>query len=221
MLVLLDIDNTLMEPVQEIGSDQWFCSRIKLYEAQNYTPKEALKKALREWQAVQYITDVKVIEPGIQEQILRLQQRGQPLMGFTTRGIEMSVRAIEQLESIDIDLKKTAPTKEEIYFYNERGALYTSGVLFTTNTHKGEALKKFLAAINYHPKAILFINDKKSHLQPVEEFCQERGIKFIGLHYGYTDEKVNNLRNHIAEVQWQFFGHILSDEAAEKILREF
>ena len=34
------------------------------------------------------------------------------------------------------------------------------------------------------------------------------------------DEKINNVRYHIAEVQLQHFGNILSDAAAEKILKE-
>ncbi|MFQ5729533.1 MAG: DUF2608 domain-containing protein [Waddliaceae bacterium] len=220
MLVVFDIDNTLIEPVQELGTDQWFGDRIKRYESYNMPFQAAKKKALREWQAVQYITDVKLVEKGIDEIVSALQKDGVPIIGLTTRGMEMCIRAVDQLESVNIDLEKTAPTKEERYFFNGEGVVYTRGVLFTSNTPKGIALRKFLASIDYHPKSILFVNDKLSHIKPLEEMCREDGIKFVGLRYGYLDEKAKNVRHHIAEVQWQHFGKILSDQAAEKILNE-
>lgn len=220
MLVVFDLDNTLIEPVQELGSDQWFGHRIQQYLSYNYPPDVAKKKALREWQAVQYMTEVKLVEIGTDEIVSMLQTREMPVMGLTTRGMEMCVRAVEQLESVHIDLGKTAPTQEQVYFLNERGVVFSRGVLFTDNTHKGKALQKFLESIDCHPKSVLFVNDKLSHIKPVEEVCQEMGIKFVGLRYGYLDEKVNNLRHHIAEVQWQFFGLILSDLSAEKYYQE-
>ena len=220
MLVIFDIDNTLIEPVQEVGSDQWFKSRIDKYEFQNYSSSVALELALKEWRAVQYLTNVKVLQKGTAEMVADLQSKGIPAMGLTTRGMEMCVRAIEQLESVKIDLSKTAPSKQEAYFFNERGVFFTEGVLFTQNTHKGEALRKYLASIDYRPSSILFINDKLSDIKSVEQMCNEDSIKFIGIRYGRVDEKVKNPRHHIAEAQWKMFGHILSDEAAETMLKD-
>jgi phosphoglycolate phosphatase-like HAD superfamily hydrolase len=220
MMVVFDIDNTLIEPTQELGTDQWFGGQIKKYESYNMPFETAQKNALREWRAVQYITDVKLVEKGIDQIIADLQRKGVPVMGLTTRGMEMCVRAVDQLESVNVDLEKTAPIKEELYFFNGKGVVYTGGILFTNNTPKGLALRKFLEGSEYHPKSILFVNDKLSHIKPLEEMCREDGIKFIGLRYGYLDEKVRNMRPHIAEVQWKHFGQILSDQAAEKILSE-
>ena len=219
-LVVLDIDNTLIEPVQELGSDQWFGSRIKHYQDQNLSGEAAKNKALREWQTVQYLTDVKLVEKGIDDILSDLQRKQIPMIGLTTRGMEMCVRAVDQLESVNIDLEKTSPTKEQLYFVNERGVLFHKGILFTDNTHKGEALRKWLARIGYRPKKVLFVNDKLSHLKPVEEVCLEEGIGFVGLRYGYLDEKVSNVRHHIAEFQWNNLGRIPSDEATEKFILE-
>src|SRR5690606_11378819 len=123
-------------------------------------------------------------------------------------------------EAVKIDLSATAPTNEELFFMNERGVLYRGGILFTAATHKGRALKKFLGLSGHKTAAILFINDQRSHLQPVAATCEEDGVPFKGLRYGFLDEKVKNFRKQIAEVQFYFFGHILSDEAAERILHE-
>ena len=220
MLVVFDIDNTLIEPVQELGSNQWFEKRISEYQSYGYNSHDALQKALKEWTAIQSITLVKLVEPGIDGIVQDLQEKEYTVMGLTTRGLSMSTRTVEQLETVNVDLSKTAPTQEEIFFMNKRGVLFRGGTLFTAASHKGEALRKLLDAAGYQPTSVMFINDKYSHLVPVEEYCSQYGIPFVGIRYGYTDEKVKNFRKQIAEVQFYHFGHILSDEAAERILHE-
>lgn len=220
MLVVFDIDNTLIEPVQELGSNQWFENRIKEYVSYGHNKGEALEKALREWTAIQSITLVKLVEPGIDAIVKDLQEQGYTVMGLTTRGLGLSTRTVEQLQTVGIDLSVTAPSHEEVFFMNERGVLFRGGALFTAATHKGEALRKFLEASNYEPTSIMFVNDKYSHLVPVEEYCTKDDIPYVGLRYGFTDEKVKNHRKQIAEIQFYHFGHILSDDAAERILHE-
>jgi len=220
MLIIFDIDNTLIEPVQELGSNQWFTHRIKEYCSYGLEKSDALEKALKEWSAIQSVTEVKIVEQGTSEIIENLQLQGITIIGMTTRGLGLSTRTIEQLESVDINLSLSAPTKEEIFFMNEKGVLFRGGVLFTAGTHKGNALPKLLDTIGYHPSEILYINDKKSNLVTVEEMCEKEGIAFTGLRYSFLDKKVKNFRKQIAEEQFYFFGHILSDAAAERILHE-
>jgi hypothetical protein len=219
--IVYDIDNTIIEPVQELGSDQWFYHRIQEYKAWGLNPDLALKKALREWTAIQNITKVKLVEPGIDTIIERLQTQGYAMIGLTTRGLGISTLTVEQLETVQVDLTKTSPTNQEFYFWNEpHGVLFRGGILFTAGTDKGEAFKKMLSHLNFHPKRVVFINDKASHLKPVGDACDALGIPFVGLRYSYTDNKVKNFRKHIADVQLHFFGHIISDEAACRILHE-
>ncbi len=220
MLIVFDIDNTIIEPVQTLGSDQWFHHRLTEYKSYGYDDANALEMALREWMAVQNITSVKLVEEETGSIIKDLQSKGYKIIGLTTRGLGMSTRTIHQLESVEVNLELTAPSKEEFHFMNERGVLYRDGVLFTANTHKGEALRKYLQTIGYTPKSIMFINDKYSHIVPVEEFCDGANIPFVGLRYSHVDEKVKNFPHQIALVQFYNFGHILSDDAAARIVSD-
>lgn len=61
-LILFDIDNTIMEPIQELCTDQWFCSQRKVYEEQGMILSEALEKALEEWISVLHVTKVRPVE---------------------------------------------------------------------------------------------------------------------------------------------------------------
>lgn len=63
-LIMLDVDNTLMEAVQELGQDQWFRYRLDTYISSGINKADALENALAEWEAVQFLTKVKVVEEG-------------------------------------------------------------------------------------------------------------------------------------------------------------
>jgi len=221
-LIVLDIDNTLLETKQALGSDQWFYHHFKDYIAQGMSSEEALERALPEWEAIQNLTDVQLVEPGTAQTVAALQEKGYTVIGLTTRGLGMSKLAVQQLKKLGINLVTTAPTKEQVFFINEHemypndphGVIFHQGILFTSGSHKGHAFSTLLEKLDLHPKKVVFINDKASHLKPVEEACVAKGIPFVGLRYGATDARVKGYNHEVGRLQWKAFGQILSDEVA-------
>lgn len=219
-LVLLDIDDTLLLPVQTLGTDVWFCSRLEFHK-RTKEPASALDKALAEWEAIRHLTAVKIVEEGTHEVIDRLQKKNVIVMGLTTQGLALATRTVMQLKSLSIDLSITAPSKQNCYFINgSQGVLYRDGILFTSGTAKGEALKQLLETLDYLPKQILFINDKKTHLRDVEMCMESHNIMFTGLRYSYGDERVANFNRELADIQWHLstFEHIMSDAEASLLI---
>lgn len=154
--MILDIDDTLLVPVQTLGTDVWFFHRLEYYKKlESYS--FALDKALAEWEAIRHLTKVQIVEKGTEKLIEQLQNTNVVVMGLTTQGLAFATRTVNQLNSLDIDLSKTAPSDEENYFMNGQGVLYRHGILFTAGTVKGTALFKLLDKINYHPKHIVFL----------------------------------------------------------------
>ncbi len=221
-LVILDIDDTLLLPVQTLGTDVWFRYRIKQNEAAGMAPRAAFERALSEWEAVRHLTKVKIVEEGSEKIVEDMQKNQIKVMGLTTQGLALATRTVQQLCSLGIDLAKSAPSKEDCYFINELGVLYRQGILFTSGTPKGQALLKFLDQIHYHPSHIVFINDKAQHLIDIEEALKGKKIEFIGLRYSYCDERIANFNPEIADTQWKSssFEYILSDQEAEKCLKQ-
>lgn len=217
-LILFDLDNTIMEPIQQLGSDQWFFHRMKDFENSGLNKNAALKATLHEWYEIQAITKVQFVEKDIKGIIEKLQNKNFLVMGLTTRDYEFSLAAIKQLDALKIDLSKTAPKKENIYFDN--GVLYKNGILFAKGIEKGKVLKQFLKKIEFSPKSIVFIDDKLKNLTEVEKFCASLKIKFLGFRYGYLDEKVKNLQMFICEAQHKHLKNILSDEEAKKLIHQ-
>jgi hypothetical protein len=219
-LVVLDIDFTIMETSQELGNDQWFYSRIQHYISEGLSIDESLSKTLPEWMAIQHVTGVKLVEDDIAKLIQDMQEQEIPVIGLTTRCLNLSLLTCNQLKSLDVDLSKTAINDEDIFFKNGANVLYTNGIIFTEASHKGKALFGLLSRSNYKPEHILFVNDKHSHILPVEETCLEKNIPFTGLRYSYIDEKRNNFRHELADIQYEDFWKILSNKEAEEVLLE-
>lgn len=219
-LILFDIDNTLIEPVQELGTDQWFEHRIMEYKALGLPSGEAKEKALSEYVAIHSITKVKPVEKITPSFIAQLQQEGYVCMGLTSRGLSLATRTVEQLKSVGIELTQTAPSKEDFYFTNHHGVLYRAGILFASGTHKGNALVKLLHHLHLIPEKIVFIDDKLQQLKDTQKALENDGIAFVGLRYGFLDEKVANFRKVVADIQFAHFGHILSDEEAALLIGE-
>lgn len=220
-LVIFDLDNTLMEPVQDLGTDHWGSYQIQKYMKQGLSKEAACKKVQFEWMAVQNITQVKPVEPSTPKLIEELQKSGYQMIGLTGRSQEMSALTTHQLDAIGVDLNKTAPNKEDVLFKSDQTllksfpwVLYHHGTIFTARMDKGKALFTLLDKVGCSPKRIVFADDKRSALEQVEKACQERKIPFVGLRYGFTDEKVNNFDPTAAEKQYSHFVNILSNKEA-------
>jgi hypothetical protein len=219
MLLVFDIDNTIMEPVQLLGSDQWFSYQIEENIKRGMSKQEGVMLALGQWVSIQNKTKVKPVELSTAQFIENLQKGGWKVMGLTTRGLEMATKTLEQLKSIGIDFDRAAPFSQEIIFEHIQGAVYRGGVLFSIGTNKGPLLFQFFKQTGYQPKKIFFVDDKEKYLRDVENHCAERQIPFVGIRYGFLDEKVKNLRPELASEQWKCFGNLISDAEAEAHLK--
>lgn len=219
-LILLDIDDTLIETQQMLGSSPWFEQRCKKYRDEGFSSSVALEKSLAEWKAVTQLTKMKLVESGTEEIIRQFQMDGYYVMGLTARGLGLVSRTRLQLAEHLIDLSVCCPSKEDFYTcVKDQGVLYRYGILYTSGRCKGESLFKICEQMGYTPKKIVFVDDKLSHLQDVESFAKMRGIEFIGLRYNYSDAHKAAYRPEIADIEWHHstFGKILSDAEATSI----
>lgn len=216
-LIVLDIDDTLLVPEQMLGSDEWFCHRIKAYQAVNYSKNEALEKALAEWEGIRHLSKMKLVEPSTDEIIKDLQAKGYKVMGLTTQGLGLATRTYLQLQSNNIDLTKTAPCSQDCFFLEgDHGILFRHGILFTSGTSKELCFEKLCEVLSFSPEKILFVNDKKTHLADLEKFAEKKGIPFIGLRYGYSDFRKKAFNPFVADYQFEHSScsHLMSDEEA-------
>ena len=175
VLVVFDIDNTLLTMNQDLGSDGWF--RWHNDDIGNL-PKEqqmaAFYKLLRNQYVLYGLSDMAVTEPGVPNLLNGLEGAGYWVMALTARGPEVRDHTLRELRDAGIDFdhaprcggilcrrhgqisKKTvlaaakaALSDEEIGNYAVVNKLnrvgYANGVMMVSGQHKGAMLRTFLA----------------------------------------------------------------------------
>ncbi len=221
-LVILDIDDTVLIHAQMLGCDEWFLYRNKMRQNEGMSFSEALEKTVAEYDAIHYLTQMEIVEPGTEAIIDALQKKGYTVMGLTTRGLGLATRTVHQLKEKGIDLTRTCPGTEEAYFQIKgHGVIYRKGVLLTSGTHKGEALFRLCERIGYEPKRIVFLNDKSTHIKEIEDYAKQRNIPFLGLRYSYSDARKAAFRPEVADFQFAHstLHHLISDAEAQAIIK--
>ena len=184
-VVLLDIDNTLLEPHtshNNIGSDQWFTHLMQT--------NSNFEHVLNLYCSAILTTHMQAVEQTIPEILKSIQQQA-TLFGFTMRSIILAPCTVERLAHNNITLSTQIPDKGFMINGKDPVMVYHD-IIFCQGKKNGETLFTVLDAYGITPACIVMIDDKRNYLESVERECEKYGIKFIGLRYGYLDEKVKD-----------------------------
>lgn len=222
-LVVFDLDNTLHEPAQSLGSDQWYGSLVKANISQGMPESAAIDAAIKNWVKVQHVTQVKNLETATPEIISSLQNQGIRIFGLTARPTDLADVSLDQLKSINIDLSKTSRLNPEQHIPADDKVSIKGGVVFVgPKNNKGMVLKKILEleGLNKLPSKIIFVDDKLKHVTNVENALNELQVPYVGFRYGAADEKVKNFDSKITDIQFSDFLKILSDKEAQSLIQD-
>jgi len=186
-LVIFDLDNTVMETRQYLGSDVWLCHEINVLKKAGLCENEALEKMLLLYYLIHFFKDMKAIQnaPDI---ISQLQKKGIGTIALTNRSIPLLNITIEQLKKIGIDFTVKTIFDAELDIAVTHFGKYKRGIIFCASNNKGKLLFHFFEKIGYTPKKIIYIDDKLKYVTSVETEAKKHGIPFIGIRFSGTDE---------------------------------
>jgi hypothetical protein len=110
---------------------------------------------------------------------------------------------LAQLQRMDIDFSRSALHDHPVDLTMRDTAHHRHGIIFSGQNDKGELLVKFFQTIDYHPKKVIFIDDKLKYVEQVQRAMAAAEIPFIGIRYSHLDEKVKNynVAEHDARIQ--------------------
>lgn len=191
-LVIFDIDNTVIEPTGQVGSDQWYYYLAQKFQSlENLSLGDAHYKAERLWNTAQSYIKTQAVEEQTPQIIARLQERNIPVMALTARSREIAEITRQQLSESNINFQKSSPK----YNYAHNSTRYEGGILYQgEGFDKGKTLVEFLRHTNLKPKKIVFIDDKEKNTNNVNRALQELDIIHVEFRYGRTDEKVREFQ---------------------------
>lgn len=199
-LVVFDIDNTVIMPTDQIGSDQWYYFLVKKYQEQyGFCDQEAHHMAEEVWNMTQPFIDTKPVEPMTAPLITSLQGKGTKVFALTARTFSIANITRKQLLSNAIDFAKSAPQAGDASLRINNNATYEQGILFQgEGNDKGQTLVEFIKLLSLKPQKIVFIDDKEKNTDNVNKALQELGIDHIEFRYGSTDHVVQDFNNFIS-----------------------
>lgn len=216
-VVVLDIDNTTLEPNQSLVSDQWYAHTVDQLVKSGLSRDEAIDRAIARVIRVQPKTKVHPVESDTPALIQWVQARGISVYFLTARPLELKEVSLRQLNSVGV-----YPRGGGVEFSKGNEVeLYNGILLVGPRNNKGLVLAQFFKEKGIKHRQVIFVDDKEGHVKNMEAIFASNGIANLNFRYGAADEKVKAFRPEIADVQWAHFektGEILSDDEADRLL---
>jgi hypothetical protein len=219
-VVVLDIDDTLIHPVQMVGSTDWGHHVTGQLIAAGMDREEAFWLSTDRLMAVNRLIDVAVVEAETPALIRDLQSRGIVVLACTARPGSFAEATHRQLASVGIDLPSTAPALDDFSIPGgARPPAYSRGIIYSYGTSKGEALAGFLQIAGVTPSHLVFVDDSWKHVQAVQRAMDGLGIPCTVYRYAGADVMRSSFDPEVADLQWEMAGKILSDDQARWLLK--
>ena len=218
--VFLDVDNTLIESSQHLGSAQWRNHiRKKAYNC-GYNNEETELALDKFWLFVQHFVPVMLVDPYTVGVIEQLKESNTYVFALTARDSIESVHTQRQLSSADISLSSD-PLPQTLVLPAARPALLDQGVIYCGENTKSEALIAFFKEIGRIPKKVVIVDDRLDQIEALEKTIEALGIEFVGIRFNAADKRVQAFDEDIADVQFSYLPKIVTDEEANEMLHGF
>lgn len=189
VLIVLDIDNTILTSSVDLGGDIWYqWQRGKL--DIKPTDEQQVKCLFKDSIGLLYeLGTMNLTEQHLPKIISTWQEQGLSLMALTSRAPKYRAATERELYNKGIQLNWTAlaPDGEPTPVYREkvgRELSYMQGIMMTSGLHKGEMLDWILKKTGRSFKAIVFVDDSEKNIKAVHETFQNQNTTNIQIfHY--------------------------------------
>ena len=208
VLVVFDIDNTLMAMEQGLGSDQWYEWQKNL---QLTDPCDArlVSDRLAVQGALFFISAMRPTQADGAQLVQRLQDDGLSVIALTSRGPDFRLATLRELRRNDYSFYASAIGPGRGYpeaFVPEGGsrpARYEDGVFLTAGQHKGDMLHALLHKTGTPwPAVIVMADDKVRNLRAVLETFEGTGTAVHAWRYSLEDAVVSSFDRDEATELW-------------------
>jgi hypothetical protein len=209
VLVILDLDNTLLAMEQDLGSDQWFYWQYGLEANEPCSPLRVGK--LREAQgALFHASAMRPTQPDAAAQVRRMQDGGLRVIILTARGPEFRLSTFRELRRNGFSFWSSALPPQRGFAEpfmpqgGERPVHYEDGVFLAAGQDKGAMLKALLQKIGQpNPTLIVMADDKDSNLRAVQTAFSWSGTAVHGWRYSGQDAAFEAFDAAAAASQWE------------------
>ena len=209
VLVVMDIDNTLLAMEQDLGSDQWYYWQAEMA-GTHPCSSMVVNDLLAAQGALFFASAMRPTQPNAAEQIRRMQDAGLRVIALSSRGYEYRLSTFRELRRNGFSFWPSA-WPPEVGFGGAftaqgltRPIAYEDGVGFLSGQDKGLALKALLDRSGAaYPTLIVMADDKQEHLNNVMKAFSWSSTKVHAWRYTHEDDAVAAFSPSAAAAEWK------------------
>ena len=209
MLVVFDMDNTILAMEQGLGADQWYEWQKELANndrcsVQNVGNRFAVQGALY------FASAMQPTQADAASQVKSIQDSGIPVIVLTSRGPDFRLQTFRELRRNGYSFIHSAIGPAggyELSFIpveDGRMSRYEDGVFMTTGQHKGQMLYALLQKTGTAlPAVIVMADDKQKNLDAVKQTFSALKVPVHAWRYTGEDENVEGFDTEQAHAEWK------------------
>ena len=209
VLMVFDIDNTLLAMEQGLGADQWYDWQKDLSSQDPCNPHNVGNRFAVQG-ALYFASAMRLTQADAAEQVEAIQDANMPVIALTSRGQDYRLQTFRELRRNGYDFTFSAVGPPGGYdesftpVEDGRESRYEDGVFLTAGQHKGEMLLALLRKTGTPlPAVIVMADDKQKNLDAVSETFAELSVPVRAWRYSGEDVNVAAFDPAEAGALWQ------------------
>lgn len=216
VLIVTDIDNTLLTSTSDLGSDiwyQWQAGKLAI----KPQPGQQVDCLYADAIGLLYeLAPQQLIEPSTPKMLARWQSRGNHIVALTARSPSARAATERELARAGFDFTQNPLTAADdtqlmINGADARPFTYLNGIMMTSGQNKGHMLQALLNQAEQSFQAIVFIDDSEKNVSNMTKAYEMQGdTSLTAFHYTLVEER------RVAQ-----YGAILTQEQAETMASQW
>ena len=209
ILVVFDIDNTILAMEQGLGSDQWYEWQKELDKEDRCNPQNTGDRFAVQG-ALYFASAMRPTQENGADQVKAIQDQGLAVIALTSRGPDFQLQTFRELRRNNFNFSYSAIGPEGGYIKpfmpveNGRVSLYEDGVFMTAGQHKGQMLYALLKKTGANmPAVIVMADDKQINLDAVKETFSALNVPVHAWRYTGEDDNVRDFNPDQADRLWK------------------
>ena len=208
ILVVFDIDNTILAMEQGLGSDSWYEWQKGLSKEDQCNPHYVGDRFAVQG-ALYFASAMRSTQEDGADQVRAIQNQGLKVIALTSRGMDFQLQTFRELRRNNFSFSYTAIgpaggiTEPFVPVEDGRLSLYEDGVFLTAGQHKGQMLFALLEKTGTGmPAVIVMVDDKQKNLDAVKETFSTLNIPVHAWRYSGEDKNVRDFNPDQANLLW-------------------
>lgn len=209
VVAFFDLDNTLIITIgykpnlprkrySGYGSDIWFAEMFKKLDKTAANYQQLYMLLLSEYFIIQQHAQVMTTEDCVAEWLAKLHEKNIPIFGLTARSESISNITLQRLHELGIHFSHTNSDSIRLDLPAKDccdNAIFKQGIIFCAGRSKRTCLDAFAkttygSAVFSNAEEIMFMDDKHSHCQDIQEYLREKKIASTIMHYTQVEDKL-------------------------------